>query len=135
MAGGYGEFSSPSSTISFTTKGLVGVIYAKSPPLSGSSTTDTAAAHLEQSSSSAFGFAYLLSAGTRYPVGKRISLLLNLEYLGTNNIKFDDLTQKITTIKASPGGPNSSISQAVTSGYSKQTIGSLNVNIGIGLAL
>ncbi len=134
LVGGYGVFpATQSERLAFTTKAMIGVMYIKSPELEAGSVTDTAIVHLEQGSRSAFGLAYLLSAGTKYNCTKKISLLVNLEFLGTSQIKFDDVKQTITIARMSTGTGGFFMQQ--TTGTQKQAIGSLNLNVGIGLAL
>jgi hypothetical protein len=124
-----------SSNIVFITKAMIGVIYAASPRLVGNSITDTATAHIEQSKSSAFGFTYSVSGGIKYNLHKRVFLLTNLEFMGTNNIRFRDVKVSIITFKGSPGSPDYSGQQSLTTTDGKQVISSLNINIGIGLRL
>jgi hypothetical protein len=134
LVGGYGEFpATPSARLAFTTKAMIGMMYVRSPKLEARSVTDTVVVQLEQGSKSAFGFAYLLSAGTKYYFTKKISLLVNLEFLGTAQTKFDDVKQTITIAKMSTGTGGFSMQQST--GTQKQTIGSLNLNVGVGLAL
>jgi hypothetical protein len=135
LMGGYGEFvSTGSQGFSIITKLLVGPVYAESPEISGTSITDTATAKYEQTSSSSFGLAYLLSGGIKLHINKRLYFLTSLEYMGTNRMKYDDIEATLTTTKGSPG-PGFVISQYKVTGSSKQTISTINLVAGIAITL
>jgi opacity protein-like surface antigen len=136
LAGGYGQFPlDKTNHISLTTKAMIGVIYAHSPKLSGNSTTDTSSAHIEQTDKSALGFTWLVSAGVLYNLNKNIFLLANLDYTGSNEIKFKNVKETITTMKGVPGSLNFSAEQSSVTGTSKQSISTLNFHAGVGFKL
>jgi hypothetical protein len=134
LAGGYGEFSS-GDNFSFTVKAMAGVVYASSPAITGSSITDTAQAYYKQSSKSALGMSYLTSGGIKYNLSKKISLLTNVEYFATSEIRLKDIKTTITTFKGTPGSPDYSAAQSIRTADGKQTIGTVNVVVGIGISL
>jgi len=134
LAGGYGEFSS-GDNFSFTVKAMVGVIYASSPAISGSSITDTAQAYFKQSKGSGFGMSYLSAAGIKFNLSKKITLLTSLEYLGTSEIRLKDLKTTITTFKGTPGSPEYTAAQSIRTVDGKQSIGTVNIVFGIGINL
>ncbi len=135
LLGGYGEFTAVgSSGFSFITKAMLGPVYAESPAIKGSSITDTATAVYEQTSSSSFGLAYLLSGGIKLHLNKRLYFLTSLEYMGTNNMTFDDIEATLTTTKGTPGG-GFTISQSKVTGSGKQTISTINLVAGIAFRL
>lgn len=135
LLGGYGEFTSlGSGDFSFLTKAMLGPVYAEAPQIRGSSTTDTATAVYEQTGSSAFGLAYLVSGGIKLHVNKRLYFLTSLEYMGTNKMTFDDIEATLTTTKGTPGG-GFTISQSKVTGSGKQTISTINLVVGIAIGL
>ncbi len=134
LAGGYGLFPlSGDNKISLTTKAMIGVMYVKSPDVEAKTVTDTSIVQLQQGSKSSFGLAYLVSVGTKYNCTKRISLLVSLDFLGTPQMKFEDVRRTISTAELSAGLPAYSMQQ--TTAHQKQSIGSINARVGIGLAL
>jgi hypothetical protein len=122
-------------SISFIPKAMMGVIHVSAPKISGSSITDTAAAYVEQSGSKAFGFTYSLSGGLKYDNGKTVFFLLNLGYMGTNKVRFKDITASITTTKGVFGSPDYCVQKSVITGEGRQTIGAVNLLVGIGVRL
>ena len=136
LMGGCGEFASTeSSGFSIVTKLMLGPVYVESPEIRGSSITDTTTATYEQTSSSSFGLAYLLSGGIRLHINKRLYFLTSLEYMGTNRMKFDDIEATLTTTKGVLGEPGFIITQAKTTGSGKQTISTINMVAGIAIRL
>jgi hypothetical protein len=133
LVGGFGEFRrGQTGKAAFTTRMLVGVVYAASPRLSGTSTTDTASAMIEQSRGSAFGLAYSLAGGIRVYVARKVYLLTGLEYFGSSKLVFKDIKSKVGARKDLPGLPVQ-IQQAFTTKDVKQRIASVNLNLGIGM--
>ena len=136
LLGGYGQFPlSKKGRFSFIPKAMMGMIHVSAPKISGSSITDTASAYVEQSGAKAFGFTYSLSGGLKYNCGKTVFFLMNLAYMGTNKIRFKDITASITTTKGVFGSPDYSVQQTGVAGEGRQTIGAVNLLIGIGLRL
>jgi hypothetical protein len=135
LAGCYAEFASHSSSLSFIFKGMIGGVYASSPKLSGKSITDTATASYEQTSKSGIGFTYLVSGGIKYQLSKKLSLYSDLEYAGTNNIKFKKIKTSFLATHASSYSPSYSVVQSIVTADGKQKISNINFRIGIGLQL
>jgi hypothetical protein len=124
-----------SKKITLTTKAMLGAVYAKSPVLKGSSITDTATASIEQSKSSAFGFAYSFSGGVNYSLNKKVFLSAALTYAGTNQITFKEVTTTVTATKGSFASPGFSVSQSIITADGKQPISSINLLLGVGIKL
>ncbi|HLK30524.1 MAG TPA: hypothetical protein VKT28_18225 [Puia sp.] len=143
LVGGYGQFPlNHSGNISLTTKAMIGIMYLSSPQLSGQGYTDSSTIKITQSGATAFGFAYSFGAGLKYDFNKKISFLLNLEYLGTATINFKNVTS--TVVEANgiivPGlrdnfGNYSSISNSSVTGNVQQKLSAFNINVGVGLKL
>lgn len=135
LAGGYGEFKTNSSKLTFTTKAIIGLVYAVSPKVDGSSITDTSNVHVTQSSESAFGFGYSLSGGIKIKLNKKMNFTSGLEYFGTNNITFKNIVASVTGVK-NPSNPATMTAwQSTVASNSKQTISSLNLLVGLSLQL
>jgi hypothetical protein len=135
LAGCYAEFASHNSSLSFILKGMIGGLYVSSPKLNGKSITDTATASFEQNSKSGIGFTCLLGSGIKYQLSKKLSLYSDLEYAGTNDIKFKKIHGVFFTTHGSPGSPNYSVSQATITADRRQKITNINFRIGMGLRL
>jgi hypothetical protein len=135
LIGGYGEFPFRNNIISFVAKALAGYGYVSAPAIKGSSITDTATAHLEQTKSSACGLTYLVNGGLKIDISKNISLLTQVEYVSTAELRFDDVKATLTTTRGTPGTPGFSIAQSRITGQARQTISSLNVMAGVALKL
>lgn len=136
LLGGQRQFKIDNSDkINLFAKIMIGAIYAKTPKLNGSSITDTASAHIEQSKSSAFGFAYSFSGGLNYNLTKTVFLTSTLAYIGTNQMKFKDVKTILTTTKGIYGRPEYSNQQSTTTGNGKQIISSINIFVGIGIKI
>ena len=135
LAGGHGQLHpQQSKKILFTAKAMLGPVYAHAPELNGKSTSDTAAATIKQSSSSAFGIAYIINGGIQLKLTSRTHLLVQAEYLGTNKILFKDIETTSTSTHYSNGFPISqSMQQSTVNG--KQKINSVNLNLGLGISL
>jgi len=135
LLGGNGQFAVGNSTkFQLLAKTSLGMVYVKLPGLNGSSITDTATAHIEQSKSSGFGFIYSISGGLNYYLNKSVFLSSALKYVGTNEITFKDVKTTLTTIKAS-GSLGYSIQQSVTTSDGRQMMSSINLSVGVGIKL
>ena len=136
LFGLYGQFPVKASTnIAFTTRGMLGVVYAKSPELNGTSTSSTSSALIEQTSVSAFGLSYLLNTGIKYSLNKKISLLGEVEFFGTPELKFKDVKATFRSATFAPGGFPISVQEQTSTTDGKQTISSINLNFGIAIKL
>jgi len=133
MAGGYMQFPSRfSQDFLFTIKAQAGAVYVESPEAKGVSTTDTAIAGFSQSGSQGIGFSYSIGAGAKYNLSKKLYWIANLDFLGTNKILFEDITNTTTIVKY-PNNPGmTTISQSVMTGSGKQSILSINFKVGLG---
>lgn len=136
LAGGYGEFKTNSSKIAIISKARIGLVYASSPKIDGSSVTDSTNVHVTQSGKSAFGFGYSLDGGVKIKLSNKIYFHTTLEYFGTNNITFKNVVASVTGVKMSSGQqPNYTTWQSTRIVNGKQTISTLNFLIGVGLQL
>jgi hypothetical protein len=130
--------------LSLVAKALIGAAYAQSPTLNGKSITDTSYSVFYQSGASAFGFSYILSTGMNYKLSDKLYLKLDAYYFGTSRLNFKKITQNIATTYGGLAVPgvytlsNSympSIWESSTTEPNKQTFGTLNISVGIGLIL
>jgi hypothetical protein len=142
LVGGYGEFAlSKAGNISVTTKVLLGAAYLSAPKLSGESHTDTSWIKVGQTAASAFGFAYSLSSGLKYDFNKKISLIAIIEYFGTSNVTFKNVTESLYSAYGEPnqftlGGGIANVSaQTSNTANTSQKVSILNISLGIGLRL
>ncbi len=120
MVGGYGSFPI-SEKVSFDTRLMMGFLTAKAPTFRLSTPILGTEFWVEQDAGSASSFAYLLGAGFKFDLGNKVSLLTNLDYIGSNP-EFNDV--KITD---SLGGKD-------TNSF-KQSMGSVNLSVGIALRI
>ena len=135
LLGGYGEFPLGNDKIALTAKALAGLAYVSAPAIKGSSITDTATAHIEQTKSSAWGPVYSVGSGLKFDINEKLSLLTQLEYITTANLSFDDVKATLTTTRGTQGTPEFSVAQSVATGQARQTISSINLQFGIALKL
>ncbi len=137
-----GVFESPigkAKRLSFVAKAMLGVVNATSPELNGKGNSDTVLVYVNQTKATAWGCSYLLSAGLKYRLHNKWNLMFNTEYVGTNSIKFKNVTTSYTLengyILTSGGYVPGSSSYLTTSsklGAVTQTFQSINLNLGIG---
>lgn len=120
MFGGYGSFP-VSDNISFDTRAMIGFASASSPKLDVTGSANGNIIWIEQESADASAFAYLVGAGFQFGVGDNISLLTNLDYLGTGP-EFSEVETK-----TSDGNTSTSTWE--------QSIGTINLSVGIAYKL
>jgi hypothetical protein len=135
LLGAYGQ-SVPAESNKFclTAKVMMGAIYVSTPELNGKSTSDTVIAQLKRTGAKAFGLAYIVNGGVKFKLNDRIYFLTEVEYFGTSDIIFKNMQATFTSTHYSNGNPTSANSQMAT-GNVKQTIASINLNIGIAIRL
>jgi hypothetical protein len=133
LVGGYGEFPA-SNNLQLTAKAMLGAAYASSPELNGEGRSDTGYTIIKQTSGDGFGLGYMLHAGIRHKMNDRLSLLAGVEFIGTSNIKFSDVTASVFTARGTNPG-NMTISQTQATGETNQTLSALNISIGLALRL
>lgn len=114
--------------------GTIGILYAKLPSLKADASNDTSMVAISQSGASAIGFSYTLGAGVKYMLNQKLSFVGTLSYLGTSALTFKNVSANITQVK-NPGAMNSSYSQSVSTGNTKQAFNSVNISVGLGLQL
>lgn len=115
LFGGYGSFPFAKKA-SFDTRLMLGVSVATSPEITITETEKGKTTWLNQSSASTSAFTYLIGAGFKYEIGKRLCLLTNLDYLGAKpefssvqylssdgSMEWNTFSQKIGTINLSAG--------------------------------
>lgn len=118
-----------------TTDASLGVLYATSPQLKGSSITDTASAIITQGKSTGFGMSYSIGGGIRYYLNNKLFFTTILKYTGSNKVSFKDVKTTLTTTKGTIGSPDYSISQSTVTTNGKQTFNSISLLLGIGIIL
>ena len=136
-------FIKPSSKLSFTAKALIGIADVQLPKLNASSKTDTSFATITQNGASALGLSYLASVGVKYKWSKILYLIFGINYFGTAQISFKNVTETITATNGGLNVPgvysfsNSKlpIEELISTNTNKQPIGSVNVNFGIEISL
>jgi hypothetical protein len=121
LFGGYGSFPVSPKT-SFETKALIGFLNATSPELYVTLNGSGGTGWVRQSSETATAFSYLLGAGFKFDAGKKICLLVSVDYLGSKP-EFSDVT-----ITSSNGG-------AAQKTTISQSIGTINFGFGVGYKL
>lgn len=82
MVGGYGSFP-VSDKISFDPRAMIGFLSASSPEWTIVGTGPGGTAWVKQSSRTATSFSYLMGAGFKFDIGKKLHLLTNLDCLGS----------------------------------------------------
>jgi hypothetical protein len=117
MVGGFGAFRVSDRT-KFEAKALIGFINANSPEIKISS----GAQWVKESSASSTTFGYLIGAGFRTEIGRRVYLLTGIDYMGEKP-EFNDV--KIT----SNSGDSSTIDTF------SQPMGAISINLGLALKL
>jgi hypothetical protein len=100
--GAYGSFPVGTGKTSFDMKALIGLTGSSTPQLIITGTDGTVTETSTQISKSAGGFGVMLSAGFRFGVSRKVSLLTNLDYLSTS----PEFRNVLST--SSAGGTNSS---------------------------
>ncbi len=120
MLGGFGSFPI-SEKASFDTRAMVGFLSATSPEITITGTVPGGTAWIKQGRTSASSFAYLLGAGFKFNVGRKLYLLTNLDYLGSNpEFRNVETTTSLGTRERSTWS---------------QSMGTLNLSIGIALKI
>lgn len=71
---------------------MVGPTFVKAPTVSGSAYNDSTQAAYNHKGANALGLNYEIKTGFIYNTGKRFNLISSLIYMGTNNIKFNNVT-------------------------------------------
>jgi len=135
LMGGYSEFKTRSKKINITAKAIVGLAYAFSPKIDGTSITDTSYMHVTQSSESGLGIGYSIHAGLKFKLNAKLSFITGIEYLGTSNITFKNVVARITVIKHPNDPATMSASQMQLTANGKQEISSINAFAGIAMEL
>jgi len=120
MFGGFGSFPL-SDKSSFDTRAMIGFLSASSPELTVTGTGPGGTAWIKQGSTAASSFAYLLGAGFKFDVGRKLYLLTNIDYLGSN----PEFRNVETT---------TSLGTRERSSWS-QSMGTLNLSIGLALKI
>lgn len=120
MIGGFGSFPISEKT-SFDPRIMIGFLNAISPEITISGWRAGESAWIKQVSADAMSFAYLVGAGFKFDIGNKFYLLTNLDYLGSNP-EFSNVE-----LKASDGSR--------TTGTWKQSMGTLNLSVGIALKI
>ena len=120
LVGGYSTIPI-AKQLSFESKLMLGFISATSPDVTINLSGYGETAWVKQNSVSSTAFAYMAGIGLKYDAGKRVCVLLNVDYLGSNP-KFDNVE---TT---------SSDGEMSKDSYS-QAFGTVNFGFGVGYRL
>lgn len=115
LLGGYGSFPI-SEKASFDTKALIGFTSTTAPEITTTATSTYGSEWVKQSSKTASSFGYLLGAGFKFDIGKKLSFLTQVDYMGTKpefkdvettssmgDYDKNDYTQRIQTLNLSVG--------------------------------
>lgn len=120
MFGGFGSFPI-SEKASFDTRAMIGFLSATSPEITITGTGPGGTAWIKQGSTAAYSFAYLLGAGFKFDVGRKLYLLTNIDYLGSNpEFRNVETTTSLGTRERSTWS---------------QSMGTLNLSIGLALKI
>ncbi len=120
MFGGFGSFP-VSENVSFDTKAMIGFLNAGSPNLTITVSEPGGTGWISSSRATTRSFAYLIGAGFKFSLGKKLYLLTNLDYIGSNP-EFTDVETKTSDGNRS------------TDTWS-QKMGTMNFGIGIALKI
>ncbi|MFN9711273.1 MAG: hypothetical protein ACK55K_07700 [Bacteroidota bacterium] len=120
LVGGYGSFPIEKQ-LSFESRLMIGFLSATAPKATFNLSTPEGTAWVKQSSATGSAFAYQIGAGLKYNAGKRVCMLVNIDYMGATP-KFKDV--EVT----------SSIGYDEKNDYF-QSLGSFNLGVGVGYRL
>jgi hypothetical protein len=115
LFGGFGSLQ-VSETVLFEPRVMLGFLNASNPEITISVSGPGGSYWIKQNSTSARSFAYLVGGGLRFNIGKRMSLLTNLDYMAAQpefinvqlldsdgNLSSDSWSQEIVTLNLSAG--------------------------------
>lgn len=123
------------SRLSPVLKAAIGLVYASSPLLRGSSLTDATMAIAEQSKETGLGFIGTIGGGIYYSVAPKVALHTSIEFSGTGSIRFKSIESKFTATKGVAGSPGYTISQSMITADGRQNISSVRAALGISFIL
>lgn len=83
MFGGFGSFP-VSEKATFDARAMIGFLSASSPEFTFTASGPGGTAWAKQSSATASSLAYLIGGSFKFDIGKKLYLLTNLDYLGSN---------------------------------------------------
>jgi len=143
LIGAAGDFPIDTKTnkLFITAKAMAGASYVSAPSMHGKSITDSTLAEVSQNGATAFAFSYLISGGLKYKLTQKLRLLFNVNYFGTSQAKFKNVTETLATAKGFTVPnvytfPNAqSISSYSATGIERQSVSTIGLNVGIGLSL
>ena len=135
MIGFFGNFSfKQSKQLSFQPRLMVGPGFVLSPAIKGSSKTDTSAASFTQTKAKSFAVVGEVGIGINYDLNSRYFLRADLDVLTTNELRLKTITATLTTGHGrSFSDPGYSISSSTISGIGRQTVGTVNAGLGLGI--
>ncbi len=120
MLGGFGSFPI-TQKISFDTRAMIGYLKASYPEYTLTLSNDTIKLWRKHESVSTYSFSYLVGAGLKFDVGKKIYLLTNVDYFNSNP-EFTDVSYNVS---------NGDTKKATI----KRNMNSINLSVGIALKL
>jgi len=120
MFGGFGSFPISDRT-SFDARAMLGYLSATSPEITITGSGSGGTAWAKQSRTATSSFAYLFGAGFKFELGKKLYLLTNIDYLGSNpEFRNVELTTSLGTREKNTWN---------------QSMGTLNLSIGVAVKI
>jgi hypothetical protein len=137
LIGGSSEFliNKTNNQLSFILRALAGITYVSSPGINGTGINDSITGFVNQSKSAGFGFSYKFSGCFKYAIDKKNCLLFTLDYLGSEKIKFKNVSNSFTGIFTKQSTTGENAWQIKTTGTTSQSITTINFNFGIGIKI
>lgn len=120
LTGGYASFPIANKW-SFESRLMIGFITSTSPDITINLSSPSGSGWVKQNSATGVGFAYLAGVGVKYNVGKKVCLLANFDYLGSNP-EFEDVEM------------TNSVGNLEKNSFT-QTFGTINMGVGVGYRL
>jgi hypothetical protein len=124
----------PSNKIFARARISAGPVYVVSPEIDGTSTGTNGVTYLKQTSESGWGMAFTAGGGIEFELNSRLYFITNVQSFLTTGVKFEDVTTTLTSLSGPSSNPSTVIQTSATAD-AKQTISTLNFNVGVGLKL
>ena len=133
LIGGSNEFpiAGKKHRLSLFIKSMIGMVYSKSPNITGSSITDTTLATISIDSKSAVGLSYLFGSGLQYNFASRYFILFETQYFSTSKLQYKEVKETFTGAVF----PYSKFGYSLTDDLIQSNNTTINFNVGIGVRL
>jgi hypothetical protein len=118
--------------LQFIARIMAGIIYAKSPGMSGQSRSANTAGYVAQDKKTATSFILNTMVGLNYSTSNNLFLSAAISYNGTNKMTYKQVTTTVTTTQGTPASATYAIQQYSNTVDGKQSISSVNLLLGIG---